>query len=919
MAGEAVSSKEVQTWSPMLTLLAGYGPTECAVWCSGTLDKMHPGSEPRSLGRPFGCRMWIVEPGNLDLLVPLGAVGELVVEGPNIARGYLDELSTTQAAFVDGPRPWLDDGKPSRIYRTGDMVRYATDGTLLFIGRKDRQVKLRGQRLELAEVEHHLRQVFVQAQDTVAEVASACNETKLLVAFIHLPDISTTAENDKDSLIAPATDSFRSSAQAGDTKLRTRMPGYMVPTLYLPLKRVPLTISGKLDRRRLCAAVSAITITELEAYSAPITARTEPSTPAEQRLQQIWSDVLNRPVSTIGVEDNFFRLGGDSIRAMSLISAAREGGYSINIADVFQNPTIRDLARAMCSTTDEAVISVNLAPFVLVADSSNLIEIAAKRCSVSLHQIEDIYPCTPLQEGLMALSTKFAHRYKVTFRYQLDVQVDLNRFQSSWLSVAAVNPILRTRMIQSSHHPGTYQVVLMDAPRFHLFDRQAGWDEHIRASPMTLGHALVDFSLMRHGDSAAMQFCLTMHHAVYDGWTLPLLWKQVETYYRCPQSIPPPPPFNRFIDYIQRQFSRAAKYWRNELSGASAPVWPSLPSARHTPVADAYLHHTITGLCCSGSEYTTTTFIHLAWALVMSSQTDSDDLVYGVTLNGRGAPITGMKEMTGPTFTSFPLRIRLRLDRETVDDALSAIQQQATNRIPFQQFGLQNIRNTSPDAGQACQFQSYLAIQDHRLSQEHTSLFAEVGDGHVDYGAFAEYAFTMVCHLDGTDSSCIQVVVNYDPQVVLSSMAKRVLGQFSHLLQQLPKNLQTPLGQLDILSPGDKHQLSVWNGELPLSSDVCLHDLVFSHSNAAPDAAAICAWDGNVTYVQLVALSRQLAGQLRLLGVHRGTLVPLCLEKSKWAAITMLAVLEAGGACVPLDPSHPLTISNTLFGGPKLG
>ncbi|GLA69669.1 nonribosomal peptide synthase [Aspergillus tubingensis] len=901
LGGEAVSSKEVQIWSPNLDVIVGYGPAECAVWCSGTVE--HPGSDYCSLGRPFGCRMWIVEAENPDILVPIGAVGELVVEGPNIARGYLNDARTARAAFLDGPRPWLN-GKTSRLFRTGDLARYKADGSLHFVGRKDLQVKLRGQRFELAEVEHHLRQVFDQTHGTLAEVATTCNDTKLLVAYIHLPDLSISAEGPGELLIRPATHTFRSSVQAAQTKLRMCMPEYMVPTLYLPLQQVPLTANGKMDRRRLRDAVRILSLADLEAYSASATTRTKPSTPVEQCLQQIWSEILNRPKSTIGLEDNFFRLGGDSIRAMGMIPAAREVGYRITMANIFNNPRLGDLARVARPTPGIAVASLALAPFALIENSRDLTDTAAEHCGIYPHQIEDIYPCTPLQEGLMALSNKITDRYKVTFRYQLEPQVELEQFQTSWVAIAAINPILRARMIQSDYHPGTFQVVLFDSPHFHIFESQEVCDEHIRDCQMALGNALVDFSLICSRDLDAVQFYLTMHHAVYDGWTLPSLWTQVEAHYRH-KRMPTPPPFNQFIEYVQLQANVAAGYWRNEFSGLSAPVWPPLPSARHVPVADASLHQTITGLHSSSLKYTTTTFIHLAWAMVISYQTDSDDIVYGVTLNGRGTPLTGIEDMTGPTFSSFPLRVQLGLDCYTVEDALSKIQQQAADRIPFQHFGLQNIRTTSPEAVQACQFQSYLAIQAAPPSQEASSLVAELRDGREDYGALAEYAFVMVCRLNDADISSMQVIANYDPQVISSAMAKRIAGQFSHILQQLPKNLQTPLNQLDVLSPDDNNQLSVWNRELPSSLDVCLHDLVRAHATVAPDSAAICAWDGKLTYAQLMALSGQLANQLRVFGVHPSALVPLCFEKSKWTAVAMLAVLRAGGACVPLDPGHP--------------
>ncbi|PLB51476.1 nonribosomal peptide synthetase [Aspergillus steynii IBT 23096] len=904
LAGEAVGNKEIQMWSPRLHLILGYGPSECAVWCSGTVDKCHPETDERSLGRWFGCRIWIVDQDDPDVLVPLGAAGELVIDGPIIGRGYLNDPVTTNAAFLDGPRAW-GETQSGRIYRTGDLARYKADGTLQFVARKDLQVKLRGQRFELADVEHNLRQVFDDTHDTFAEVTTTSNNTKLLVAFVYASSASHSAESDKEGLLGAPTREFRTATEAAEAQLRTKMPGYMVPTLFLPLQGVPLTNNGKLDRRQLRNAVTSLSLDDVQAYSAPVTARTQPSTPAERQLQKIWSEVLVRPAETIGVEDNFFRLGGDSLRAMTLIPGAREAGYTITMADVFNNPRLSDLAKIARQVAGET--TAPLEPFALIADSTDLIDIAAQRCGASPGQIEDIYPCTPLQEGLMALSTKSADRYKVTFRYQLDSQVNLEQFQSAWIAIAALNPILRTRMIQSDYHPGTFQVVLVESPHFYQFDNPGAYEEHIQDCEMVLGRQLADFSLIKSAYTGRVQFCLTLHHSLYDGWTIPSLWDQVHTYYSVSHMPQLPCPFNRFIDYVQRQSESAAEYWRSEFSELSASIWPALPSARHTPMANASLHHTITGLQLDGgSGYTATTLIQLAWAMVMSCQTDSDDVVYGVTLNGRSAPLVGIEEMAGPTIASFPLRVRLGLDSDTVEDALSAIQQQGAKRIPYQQFGLQNIRNLSSEAGQACQFQSQLGIQPaSTASQKAGGLVEELHSEHGDYAAFAEYAFVIICHLDDTDTSSIQVVVNYDPQVVSSMTASRILGQFSHLLQELPRNLETPLNQIDALSPDDRHQLSSWNRKLPSPLSACLHDLVISRAIAAPGAPAISAWDGNLTYEQLIAVSGQLAGQLRLFGVQRGSLVPVCFEKSKWAAITMLAVLRAGGACVPLDPGHP--------------
>ncbi|KAI0478119.1 hypothetical protein F4859DRAFT_520982 [Xylaria cf. heliscus] len=852
VGGELITEKELSLWREKVDLHLAYGPTECTVFATAT-KRVTAKTNGRNIGTTINCRSWVVDPKSHERLLPVGAIGELLLEGPTVAGGYIGEPEQTASVFIDQPS-WLKafGDRPSRVYKTGDLVKYNSDGTLHFVGRKDNQVKVRGQRLELGEVEFHIRAHYRRPIDVVVELVVPKHQFRepFLVAFIY------TAANEpsiSDEILAQPSYEFRSEAQATQHALNERLPSYMVPALYLPLQRIPLSANDKINRHVLRDVAAKLSVEAFLSYSAPATTKTQPTNDTERKLQLTTS-------------------------ATSVIPT----GVSVQS---------------------------EIAPFGLMSDKVSkevLTELAAAQCNIPASHVEDVYPTTPLQEGLIALTTKRPGQCIATFQYELAEGVETDRFIAAWNTTVAANAILRTRIIQSDSL-GFLQVVVRDLVSWRSFEDEQACETHIEGISMGLATQLVEFALIhpRNHAQERFKFYLTIHHAVYDGGSLPLLLSQVQSAYNG--EAVSSPPFNRFIEYVLTT-EGADVFWKSEFEELTAPIFPALPSPGYSPNPRTNLIHTISIIQHQSSDYTASTLIRLAWAMMVSYYTDSEDVIYGVTVGGGGSPVEGIENITGPTFATFPVRTRVD-QNHTVQDALASIQEKTFEMMPFHQFGMQNMRRLSPEAARACDFQCHLAIQPAG-GVDGNQLLTDAGTKQV-YGDASNCAFMIICHLPAKGENDMLIAVSYDENVVEPVQAARIVRQFEHILCQVELSQQSPqsdsirLSDLDLLGPEDKQQLTTWNSVLPPSYNSCLHELVLQHATERPDAPAICAWDGEMTFKDLDTVSATLSQQLQSFGIQVGSLVPLLFDRSKWVVVTMMALHRIGAVCVNLDPTHP--------------
>ncbi|KAM4061721.1 AMP-binding enzyme [Hirsutella rhossiliensis] len=373
LGGEPVALSDVTRWGTGVEVVQVYGPAECTppVMVSYNVSS---GDSMKNIGRGCGVVPWIVDVSDCQKLAPIGVMGELVLEGPLVGLGYLGEPEKTAVAFLQDP-VWLvrgcpgRPGRPGRVYRTGDLAKYDADGSIMFIGRKDAQVKVHGQRIELGEVEVHVEKILqgqpCQIDVMVDAVTPKNSTTAMLVAFMVVGSGASSLDDRGGSHTAA---SLRDISMLLKQGLLEMLPVYMVPTAYIPIEKMPVTGTGKKDRRRLREIGASMTLEELTSYNPDRQEKRQPETKWERRLLLMASKILGTRTDSIGADDSFIQIGGDSIAAMRLVALARnQYRATLTVNEIFKHPRFSVLAqlvesRIASSTEDMAAMSGMIQP-----------------------------------------------------------------------------------------------------------------------------------------------------------------------------------------------------------------------------------------------------------------------------------------------------------------------------------------------------------------------------------------------------------------------------------------------------------------------------------------------------------------------------------------------------------------------------
>ncbi|KAJ4147889.1 hypothetical protein LMH87_002388 [Akanthomyces muscarius] len=911
LGGEKAHTEALNRFPKDVELLNTYGPSECTPTSTiTTIDRSVPFSG--SIGTGYGVNTWIVSPSDHNSLVPIETVGELVIEGPLVGAGYIGMPEKTAAVFINDP-PWLTRGAPGhagrsgRVYKTGDIVRYNQEGEIIFVGRQDTQIKVNGQRTELGEIEHIVKECLEKtAGDSRAIVEHIIPTSSKRPVLVALMDIDALPDGEGYFKL------LREKGAVLEEQLTRRLPAYMTIFAFIPINGFPLTVSGKLDRRALRAKAEAFNLEQLTTMNPCRKEKRAPTTETEKTIQHLWAGILDISPSSIGVDDSFLRVGGDSITVMKFVTLAREKGLHLTVAEILKKPRLGDLAACVSENSgqDETV-----KPFSLLQPSLRAEDIrfyASTICSVAPEKIQDVFPCTPLQEGLLALTAKRSGDYIATETFELLPEIDVGRFRSAWNTFVTQTPILRTRMIDIPGQ-GIVQVVIEEGDMLASGDDSQSLDDYIRQHEkvhMELGTPLLHARLVQQAKGNHLIW--TIHHALFDGWSIPLMLSLLETIYHASDALPPAqPPFQDFVKHIVKGDQEQIKaFWNGQLQNLEAQPFPALPAPDYEPKPTTVLNRQIKDVQWPQAGVTPTMALRAAWAIAISQYTSSKDVLFGATVAGRHAPVHGVESMIAPTIATVPLRVQFDTTK-SVSQFLTDMQQQAVDMIEYEQAGLLKISRVSAEARTACQFQTLLVVQPNKSETKFDSTIFAPGTEEEEnspdsgfLGAFDTYAINIICHLEPNG---VWLQINYDSDIFASDRTERMVTQMEHVLRQMsiPGNLDNKLADAITMSETDLSDIWKWNAQVPEAVDQCVHELIKVTTQKQPDADAIHAWDGKLTYKELDVWSTKLANYLTSQGVGMGSIVPLCFEKSMWTPVAMLAVMKAGAASVAMDPEQP--------------
>ncbi|KAL2821794.1 hypothetical protein BDW59DRAFT_181088 [Aspergillus cavernicola] len=623
----------------------------------------------------------------------------------------------------------------------------------------------------------------------------------------------------------------------------------------------------------------------------------------KEQLREIWAEVLQDDPESFLDEDVFFDVGGDSVRSQMLIIAAEKRGILITMEQIFMNASLEEMASVARIVTvkvkredeDEDEDDTSQ-PFALIqgpghSSLQNALEAVAAQCRISLDKIEDAYPCSPMQESLVAQLDGNTNLYVRQFVFRIAHDEPLDQFKQAWEETIRANAVLRTRVCDAPDGRGYVQVVVDELPSWSVSETSLsqflGQDAMHAMNP---GDQFFRYSLV--ADEAQRYFVWTAHHALCDGASIPEVLEEVAVRYQGQSdAIIQRVPFRKFIQSMFHsgpvQQQQQELFWQKSFEDLNPTPFPApLRSDAQVNPSAVFEHSLHLDHQQVPFGLTKALLLRAAWAILISHYTGTQDVVFGAINSGRTADVTGVSRMTGPTINLVP--IVLRVDpQQSVSSFLSHVRTQSAGMIPFEHMGLAKIRQALANGvPTATDFQSLLVVHPMEFADAIVPAMNPLGLGYVDaFGKKEHHPYPLI-------ATC----TIHDKQSLSARQAENLGHQFEAVVRQLT----------EVTTDGhDLAQISEWNKFTPLVEETCLHHLFNRHVQTQPDAVAVCSIERSLTYAEVDASSTSLALELLDRGVTPGTFVAVCFEKSIWTVVAILAVFKAGGVYVPIEPAHP--------------
>ncbi len=884
--GEALDLASLEPWlgrhgDEQPRLVNMYGITETTVHVTYRPVSRADSGAGSLIGGPIpDLRLHLLDRGGRR--VPLFAPGEIHVGGAGLARGYLNRPELTAERFVPDP---FSSHPGARLYRSGDQARLLPGRDLEYLGRIDDQVKIRGFRIEPGEI-----RAALLAHPAVREAVVVPRDGhggKRLVAYLVVEAGRGPSDSELRELLAG------------------RLPDHMIPAAFVRLPALPLNQNGKLDRRALPEPGS---VREAESDFLP------PYGLEEELLAAIWERVLE--AGQVGRNDNFFALGGDSIRSIQIRSEAEKAGLSFTVQQLFQHPTIRELAREIRHAGAERE-TWKVPPFGLITDEDR------RRLPTD---VEDAYPLALLQAGMLFHSELDPESavYHDIFGAHLRGPLDPLALRTALAQLAAHHPLLRTSFdmgsfsepLQLVHRGVEVPLAITDLRHLSAAAQDAAiasWTEAEKRRPFDWRRPPLLRAEVHQRGEGSFQFSFGFHHAILDGWSLASMLSELFRQYLVltaqEAETNGAPPVASYRDFVAAErwtlrSEESRRFWAEVVGGGAGTP----PPGREEPPGEAGLSEVprifvevssdvLDGLKRVARQVgvplkSVLLAAHVRALAFLSGETE---VTTGLLTNGR-LEEDGGERVVGLFLNTVPFRLRLaggswlELVRRVFAAELSL--------LPHRRFPLAEIQRMAggqPLFDTVFNFIHFHVYEGLRGLQGLSVMAVE------DFGE-ANFPFAAVFSLGGAEGP-LQLHFEVRTDVLDTD---RIAGAYERALAALAADPEAPFETAALLAEEELRQLlAAGEGPVGTAPAACVHDLFAAQAERAPGAVALAFGDERMTYGELSASANRLAHHLRRLGVSAETLVGLCLRRSPALLTGIFGALRAGAAYVPLDPGYP--------------
>ena len=892
VTGEMLPTDVASRWFshfPDIPLANAYGPTEASDDITHYVMHSDPKSPRISLGQPIrNMKIYVVD--HELSLCPIGIKGEICVAGIGVGQGYLNNEERTRSAFI--PNPFSDAADYSKLYRTGDVGRWLPDGSLEYFGRKDQQVKIRGHRIELGEVEN---QILGLEEVQMAAVLDRVDEQgdKYLAAYISL---NHSAMDDKQL----------------KSELANVLPEYLIPQSITILDHMPLTDNGKINRKALNSIQP----------EAPVSNYEGPRNEIEGKLVVIWEEILNR--TPIGIHDDFFELGGHSLKATRVVSRIyNDMQVKVEFRNIFAHPTIAQLAEVIETSSVSSYDQIVKAPVQAFYNLSH----AQKR----------LWFLSQFEEASLGYNLDWAYRFEGDF--------DVQAWNKAYQTVVERHESLRTVFVDVNNEPK--QLVLPADPQVffvEFIDLQGQENISEQVSQYVNKETRKSFDLSRGPLIRAKviktaadvhYFLFTIHHIAADGWSLQILIGELlrlyEGYKKGKGNMLEPLSI-QYKDYVQWQNQQLTeayqdklkKYWHTKLAG-ELPVL-DLPSSKTRPAVQTYNGNQVyfmyppevlVGLHALAKQSQSSLFTVIIAVLktVFFKMTDQTDFILGTSTSGRLRQ--ELEDQIGLYLNT--LVLRTAFDRTgKFSDLLDEVKTTVIGAFDHQEYPfdklveelsvqrdlsrspifdvlvlLQNIDLESPQGGGE-------ALSGLKIEQVEAETNASQGD--------LLFNFT-----ERADS--LHLALLYNTDIFSQEEITRLSSYFEHVIREVVANSEIPLQQLSLITEGERQLLETFYGPEETLPGKLVHQLFSDHAARLPNQVAVKDPYGQVTYAEMDQMTNQIAHKLREFPTGKGKdqTVAVIMPRSVKFAEIVLGIWKAGMAYIPIDSTWPQDRVSTII------